>query len=108
MTKKQMEEIETNLFRLECCFEEVVKEFGQVYAPKLPVSIRTKLIKAAALRWSTEELHRAVQQHFNGEYEHTENVVHMNNMSRMAYMFCVEGFADKIPCIPRIMERRKE
>jgi hypothetical protein len=106
MNKKQIVAMEENMVRLECCFEEVVKEFAKAYAPTLPSEVRTRLMKATALRWATEELHRAVQRHYGENYELAQPVEHVNNLSRMAYHFCTEGFSDKIPSVPRIMTRQ--
>ena len=106
MTKKEIEEMELNLERLECTFDEVIKEFAKAYAPKLPLKVRTKLMRATTLRWATEELHRAVQRHYGEKYHLVQHVEHVNNLSRMAHRFCTEGFSDRIPCMPRIMTRQ--
>ncbi|CAG1771700.1 hypothetical protein [Geobacter sp.] len=108
MTKKEMIQLEQTLYTMECVFEQMVIEFGKTHAPKLPISVRSRLMKVATIAWATEELHRAVQRFHGDKYELAKPVEDLNNANRILYIQATKGFTDKIPSIPLIMSRHNE
>lgn len=80
---------------VEMGLNQVIEEFGKVFAKGIPKGERNMVVRAAALSWLSEQMTTAVQN--KTKYKECDDIEQANNVVRFAHGGIVRDYPDDFP-----------